>query len=105
MSNSVMIYVRVGTQEQAEETLSKQISECKQFAEDNDMQVAVVYKDVISANRLGERFENILDEMKNQGIVELIIHNWSRVSRNVKSVYEIDQLFREQGKFIIPIAD
>ncbi|EGL17484.1 MULTISPECIES: recombinase family protein [unclassified Paenibacillus] len=105
MSESVMIYVRVGTQEQAEQKLCNQISECKQFAEDNDKRVAVVYNDVISANRLGERFENILDEMKTQGIDELIIHHWSRISRNVKSVDEIDQMFREQGKFIISIAD
>nr|WP_272509985.1 recombinase family protein [Paenibacillus chitinolyticus] len=98
-----MIYVRVGTQEQAEEKLGKQIVGCKQFAEDNDKRVIAVFKDVISANQRSDRFENILDEMKNQGINELLVQNWSRVSRNTKIVYEIDQMFRDQGSFIIPI--
>ncbi|MFE4571347.1 hypothetical protein [Paenibacillus chitinolyticus] len=64
MDNSFAIYVRVGTQEQAEKVLSKRNAVCKKlFATRNCNRVAIVYKDVVSTNWRIDRFEKDLDEM------------------------------------------
>ncbi|MOA39184.1 hypothetical protein D3C78_1609440 [compost metagenome] len=60
---------------------------------------------MISANQLRDRFEQILNDMIKQEVDDLFVQNLSRISRSASKVHEIDQMFRERGKFIIPIEN
>ncbi|RXZ78077.1 recombinase family protein [Paenibacillaceae bacterium] len=101
----VAVYIRVGSPERSVHNLNKQLSVCSNFLESNGKKIEYVYEDIISAHQLDKRFIDILDDMIKRDIDELYVQNWSRVSRNTKTIIEIVEMFRENKKRIISIEN
>ncbi|MNW62224.1 hypothetical protein D3C74_403420 [compost metagenome] len=65
-----------------------------------------IYQDVVSGNDksyLFKRFDLILNDLIQNDIDELVIHDPSRISRDHSVIYQVVEKFKEQGKVITPV--
>ncbi|OPH61816.1 hypothetical protein BC351_00825 [Paenibacillus ferrarius] len=104
MKEKVVIYARVGSQEQANVSLDRQIDSCKSFAVKNDLMIKGIYKQVgASAHGTQEKFESILSNMYQSNVETLLIEDWSRISRNAIEAMEIENRFKKNNKSIVTV--
>ncbi|MNH98280.1 hypothetical protein D3C73_509990 [compost metagenome] len=87
-----------------EDYISK-INEISEYALDNNLEIIKVFQDETNGRRdiIIERLDQILNEMIDSGIDELLIFDFSIISRNIDVVLSVINLYRENEKCITPV--
>lgn len=101
LTDSVGIYVRVSTEEQAKEgiSLDAQIERCSAFCLARNWAVYKIYTDAgYSAGKMNRpALNDLIRDVNNQNITILLVYKIDRFSRNLKDLISILEKLKEKG--------
>lgn len=105
------LYVRVSTEEQAEEgfSIDAQINQLTEYCNKNNIEIYKPYVDEVSAKYSDEKkrkyFEQMLRDAENKLFNLIVVHKYDRFARNVELSKRVKRQLKDGGVNVISMSE
>lgn len=99
------IYARYSSHKQREESIEEQIDECKEYAEQNDLQIVKVYTDSAVSGKTEDRdgWQEMMQNAKLKMFDVLLVYTIDRMGRDRYALAVAKKALKDCGVTVIPI--